>query len=143
LAFGATGKAAANPDSAAASIRSSEADPQFALQNLPGAVLWQSVDYTPMFGALEARDLVETQTLEAFKIERLTRRRDNHGHDALAPVGVWNADHCGFRDARILQEDVLNFAWIDARAARYDEVLGSIEQCEKPAPVECAEIAGV
>ena len=101
---------------------------QFALQHFAGAVFWQTVDDPPMLRPLEAGNAIEAKAFEANEIERGAGSGNQHGHDAFAPLGIGNADHRGFCDVRILEQDVLDLARIDVRAARDDEIFGAVEE---------------
>ena len=88
---------------------------------------------------LEAGDAVEAERIElaAFGFS------DDVGDHDLAPIRVRPADHRDFAHARMLEQHLLDLAWIDVGAARDDDVLGAVLEREIAFRIERADVAGV
>src|SRR5262245_57739106 len=122
---------------------SPETLPQQTLQNLARGVPRQRG-----VGELHAsRNLVisERATAERHQVigaDGLSRcEHDTRGHE-LAPFLVWNAEHRGFMDRRMLEQDRLDFAGVDVLAARDDHVLAAIEDEEEILGVAIPDVSG-
>ncbi len=68
---------------------------------------------------------------------------DHEGDDDLAPFWIGLPDDGHFAHTGVLEQHLLDLARIDVRAAADHDVLGTVAQCEAPALVHEADVAGV
>src|SRR5205814_7922687 len=92
---------------------------------------------------LEARDGLETESVELGLANLSAGLRDDERHDLLAPVAVRAAHDGDLSYGRVRQQYLLDLARVDIAATGDYQVFGAVFQRKKTVGIEAADVARV
>src|SRR5271166_5893524 len=116
---------------------------QLALKELADSRTWNRVDEDDTVGDHPLDDALADPGLQGRLVERLTLADYNDGNRTLDPLGVRQSDDCRFLYNRMAHDQVLEIDARDPLAARFDEILRTVDQLQVPVRVDRADVARV